>query len=164
MADNTRTSLWVAGTAVVAGFLGWAFSFGGAVFATTLVSASLPGWLWPLERGSLLAWEAIALPIAFLLTLLCVRRFSAPPQLWLGALAASLLLAGKYLIGLAELSRLHVHGGMHDVLYDQPFLDPVVALLALVGLPLVAGLGCWLASRRRAAQVAVPGANGVSHA
>jgi hypothetical protein len=109
----------------------------------------------------LLAWEAVALLVAFLLALLCLRRFGAPPQLWLGALAASLLLAGRQLADLALLARIGADFAYRDVLYAEPFLDPFVTLFALLGLPLAVGLACLLAPRRRTAERAteVPGAS-----
>ncbi len=166
MADNTRTSLWIAGAAVVSGLIAWAFSFSGYVFAGTMLQASLPGWLSPtLQRGSLLTWEGAGLLVAFLLALLCVRRWSAPSQLWLGALAASLLLAPRQLVGLAILARIHATPeAWHDVLYADPFLDPFAALLALLGLPAVVALACWIASRRRAGEAAATEAAPATHA
>jgi len=47
------------------------------------------------------------------------------------------------------------------VLYAEPFLDPFVALFALLGLPLAVGLACLLAPKRQAGGRAteVPGAS-----
>lgn len=164
MADSTRTSLWLAGVAVVGGLIVWAFSWSGVAFARIALSIPLPDWLSPFERGGLLAWEALGLLVAFLLVVLCVRRFGAPPQLWLGALATSLLLGGRYLTGFVELSRMHAIEGWHDLWYAFPFSDPLVALLALAGLPVVVGLACWLGRRRGEAPVAVPEADVAAHA
>jgi hypothetical protein len=162
MADNTRTSLWVAAAAVVGGLIIWTFSFSGAEFASLMLSTSL--WLEPNQRGSLLAAEAAGLLVAFLLALLAVRRWSAPRQLCLGALAASVLLGGRYIEGAVVLSRIHAPEGWHNLFYSQPFLDPFVALVALIGLPLVVGLACWLALRRHTARVTVPEADEAAHA
>lgn len=151
MPRETRTALWVAVVAVVSGLIAWAFSFSGSMFATVVLSVPLPDW-YAGQRESLLAWEAVGLLVAFLLALLAVRRWSAPPHLWLGTLAASVLLAGSYVEGIIEVSRSEVYlsGTMHNVLYATPFFDPYVALFALVGLPIVVGLACRLASRRMA--------------
>jgi hypothetical protein len=159
MASGTRTSLWVAGTSVAGGIIIWAFSFAGFGFASAMLARPLPVWLSPIDRGPLLAWEAVALLVAFLLALLCLRRFGAPPQLWLGALAASLLLAGRQFADLAVFARIGADFAYRDVLYAHPFLDPFVALLALAGLPLAVGLACLLAPRGRSAEGAaeVPG-------
>ncbi len=163
MADSTRASLWVAGTTVAGGAVIWAFSYAGFGFASAMLARPLPVWLSPVDRGPLLAWEAVALLVAFLLALLCLRRFGAPPQLWLGALAASLLLAGRQLADLALLARIGADFAYRDVLYAEPFLDPFVTLFALLGLPLAVGLACLLAAKRRTAEKATE-VRGASHA
>ena len=105
--------------------------------------------------------------VVFLLALLSVRLWSAPPWLWLGALAASALLAGRYLIWYLELEAGWRPGDYDDrmhLLYSQPFNDPYVTLFALVGYPAAIGLGCWLGSRLLLRRVAAQRQGPVSHA
>ena len=148
MTYSARGALWVSGWAVVSGFIVWLFSFSGAAFLSFVVGLDLPGWLAPPFRAEQLRWAAIGLLVAFVIGLLVVRYLSAPSQVWLGALATSVLLGGRYLVGAISIWRLDpIDDGWHDLLYSAPFHDPYVALLVLVCTPAVVALACWLAAR-----------------
>jgi hypothetical protein len=148
--------------------IAWTFSFAGSAFMF-IVGVPLPDWLAAgLLRESLLRSQAIGLVVAWLLALLVVRLWSAPPQLWLGAVAASLILAAPYATHFLEYRSGNASSMWHEgrwwVLQAPPFLDPYAALLALVGYPLVVGLACWLGSRRRAGEVVAPPSEQALHA
>lgn len=165
MSDAARASLWVSGTSVATALVAWLFSFAGGT-ALWFVFDRPPPWL-GIERGRLLSWQALGMTVVFLLALLAVRLWSAPPWLWLGALALSTLLAGRYLVWYAELEAGALHGPYADLdhlLYSRPFNDPYVTVAALVGYPVAIGLGCLLGSRLLIRQAAARRRQSVSHA
>ena len=149
MASTTRTALWIAGSTVATWAIAWLFSVRGALYAWGVLSVHYPG-VGSIDRGTQLAWQAAGLLVAFLLALLVVRVWAAPPQLWIGALAAVLPGAADYLLRLLEVWRLQ-DGHFGEVFHGSVDGDPLVQLAAFLGYPLAVGLGCWLASRRDAA-------------
>jgi hypothetical protein len=161
--SDTRTALWVCATTLATAAIAWFFSMSGGSLIWLLLGLQLP-WLTPF-RETLLLWQAVGLLAAFLLALLVVRLASAPPMLWLGALAAAALLAGPYVTGYLELRLAGADQYNIDrLLYGRPFLDPLVVLVAVVGYPLVIGLGGWLGSRLLVRQAAAQRQESVSHA
>jgi hypothetical protein len=163
--DAARASLWVSASTVFVAFVAWLLSFYGGS-SIYLVFGRLVPW-GSIGLGTLLWWQALGLAIVFLLALLAVRLWSAPPWLWLGALAASTLLAGRYFIGFLEVEAGRPFGpyaDMEHLLYSRPFHNPYVTLFALVGYPLAMGLGCFVGSRLLARQGGAHRSESMSHA
>jgi hypothetical protein len=140
----------VSATSVFAASTAWALSFSGGS-CVFVVFGHAPPWA-TIFRDALLWWQALGLAVVFLLALLAVRLWSAPPSLWLGALAVSMLLAASYVIRFIQIrwdfqAAFRPPRDYTHLLYSWPFNDPYVTLFALVGYPLAVGLGCCLGSR-----------------
>jgi hypothetical protein len=171
MSRSVGVALWTAAATLATVALAWTHSWTGLAFlsVTGAWRASplrlLPEMPW---RDGLLGPQAVNLALAFVLALLLVRFRIAPPLLWVGSLAASVILALPYTLDLLLLwlsPAVPVRGEtVTELLYAPPFLDPYIALLALVGYPLIVGLGCWLGSLWLVRQATAQHHESVAHA
>jgi hypothetical protein len=169
MSRDLRVALWTAAAAIATVALAWTHSWSGILFlsATGAWRASVLRLLSDMPwRDGLLGPQAINLVLAFVVALLLVRFRIAPPLLWVGSLAASVILALPYAGAFLTLWR--VPGSPYEtsseILYAPPFADPYIALLALLGYPLIVGLACWLGSLWLVRQTAAQHQESMAHA
>ena len=100
-------------------------------------------------------WLAVGLAVAFLLTFLAVRRFGAPPSIWVVGLAYAVLLALRPLVTIATWAVMESRGGAWMPLRESlvrmvgmsPFTKAGIYVSAAVGYLAAMGFGSWLAVR-----------------
>jgi hypothetical protein len=171
MSRGLHVALWTSAATLATVALAWMHSWVGMGFLSVTGAwrvsplRLLPDTPW---RDGLLGPQAFGLVLAFVLALLLVRFRIAPPLLWVGSLAASVILALPYTLDLLVLwltPAIPVRGETSSaILWSAPFLDPYIALLALLGYPLIVGLGCWLGSLWLARHAAAQHQESVAHA
>jgi hypothetical protein len=146
-----RTALWLLGGVLVFAALRLVFSYGGyELLASALQRLGIP--LGPVDAWLFAALLAAGIVTVTVLCLLAVGFLAAPQQLWLSALTVSLLRLVElaHLVGMAWISGIADAGPQEQferMLTGSPFWSSQLYLVALVGYPLGALLGCWLGQR-----------------
>ncbi len=113
-----------------------------------------PFWRW-------YVWLGVGLAVTFLLTFLAVRRWGAPPSIWVVAVANAVLLALRPLVPFATWAILETRGGSWAPLREllarmvgaSPFTTTGIYVSAALGYLAAMWFGSWLATRgQRVAQ------------